>query len=256
MAGRLAGKVAIVTGAGSGIGRAVALRFGREGAAVVAAQRTLAKGREIVREIEAAGGRALATETDVTVPESAEAMVTATLDAFARVDVLCNNAGKGGTEDLLELTMEHYEAVMETNVRGSLLCTKYAVRAMLERGVGGSVINIASLASFIALPRSASYCASKGAVLALTRQVALDYASGGVRVNAIAPGYIDNEMFHSYCRSQPDPDASLADVLAAIPMGELGREEDVAAAAVFFASDESRWVTGATLPVDGGTLVR
>jgi len=253
MSGRLDGKVAIVTGAGRGIGEAIAIRFAREGAKVVAAQRTIADGERVVSAVKAEGGDAIAVSTDVCVPESAEALVKTTLETYGQLDILCNNAGHGGVSSLPELSMEHYDTVMESNVRGVLLCMKYGIRPMLKKGEG-SIINIASAAAFIALPRSTVYCASKGAVLALTRQAALDFAPHGIRVNAVAPGYIATPMFYSYCDVQPDPQAALNEVLNATPMGRLGTPDDVAGAALYFASDDSQWATGTSLVVDGGLL--
>ena len=253
MAGRLEGKVSIVTGAGRGIGRAIALRFADEGAAVVAVQRTLAEGEQVVAEIELVGGRAFAVSTDVADPDSVEDMVAQTLETYGRVDVLCNNAGIGGVQNLLELTMERYDRVMDTNVRGLLLCMKYAIKPMVEQS-DGSIINVGSITSFVGLPESIIYCASKGAVLNLTRQASLDWASKGVRVNLVAPGFIQTPLTDSYFDVQPDPEKARADVMRVIPAGRIGTPEDVAGAAVYFASDDSRWVTGAQLVVDGGTL--
>jgi NAD(P)-dependent dehydrogenase (short-subunit alcohol dehydrogenase family) len=253
MSGRLEGKVAIVTGAGRGIGEAIALRFAHEGAKVVAVQRTPEDGERLVSRIKAEGGDGIAVAADVQVPASVEAMVGMTIEAYGRLDILCNNAGHGGVSSLPELSMEHYDAVMETNVRGVLLCMKYGITPMLEKGAG-SIINIASVASYIGLPKSAVYCASKGAVLALTRQAALDFAPHGIRVNAVAPGYIATPMFYSYCDVQPDPQAALNEVMSATPMGRLGTPDDVAGAVLYFASDDSRWVTGTSLVVDGGLL--
>lgn len=253
MSGKLKDKVAIVTGGGRGIGEAIGRRFAREGAAVVIAQRTLEEAERVAGGIQAEGGSALAVSTDITISGSVGAMVKETLTAYGRLDILCNNAGRGGVEDLVDMTSEHYNEVMEPNVRGVLLCMRYGIPPMLDVG-GGSVINIASITSFVGIPRSAIYCASKGAVLALTRQAALDFGPQGIRVNAIAPGYIGNQMFYEYCAAHMDPEAAMEDVLSTIPLGRLGTSEDIAGAALYFASDDASWVTGATLVVDGGIL--
>jgi NAD(P)-dependent dehydrogenase (short-subunit alcohol dehydrogenase family) len=255
MGGRLEGKVAIVTGAGRGIGEGVALRFAREGAAVVAAQRTASDGEQVVEKITREGGAAVAVETDVRDEESVRRLVETALEAFGRLDVLCNNAGVGLLRTFVESSMDEYDYVMEPNVRGVFLCMKYGIPSMLEQS-SGSVINIASVASFVGFERDAAYCASKGAVLMLTRQAALDFAAQGVRVNAICPGFIDTPMLRLYCESQPDPEAAWGEVLAQHPVGRLGTADDVAGAALYLASDDSTWVTGAAVPVDGGLLCR
>jgi NAD(P)-dependent dehydrogenase (short-subunit alcohol dehydrogenase family) len=253
MSSHLEGRVAVVTGAGRGIGEGIARRFAREGATVVAAQRTRSDGEQVVAAIERDGGRAVSIETDVSSEQSVQKMFETTLEAFGRLDALCNNAGVGLLRSVVESTMEEYDFVMDPNVRGVFLCMKYGIPPMLEQS-GGSVINIASVASFVGFRRDAAYCASKGAVLMLTRQAALDYAPHGVRVNAICPGFIDTPMLRVYCDGQPDPDAAWEEVLAQHPMGRLGTPDDVAGAALYLASDESAWVTGAAIPVDGGLL--
>ena len=255
MSGRLDGKVVIVTGAGRGIGEGIAKRFAREGAAVVAAQRTPEEGDRVVEQIVADGGRAISVQADVGDPESVEALVEQTLETYGSLDTIVNNAGVGLIRSVVDTTMDEYDTLMDINLRGVFLCMKYAIPPMLEQGVG-SVINIASVASFVAFPDDAAYCASKGAVLMLTKQAALDFGMQGVRVNAICPGFIETPMLHEYCEGQGDPEATMADVVAFHPMGRLGQVDDVASAAVYFASDDSAWVTGASLPVDGGMLVR
>jgi meso-butanediol dehydrogenase/(S,S)-butanediol dehydrogenase/diacetyl reductase len=253
MSGRLKGKVAIVTGAGRGIGEGVARRFAREGAAVVAAQRTYSEVERVVDTIVQEGGSAIPIETDVRDEQRVRNLIDTTLENYGRLDVLCNNAGVGLLRTVVESTMEEYDYVMEPNLRGVFLCMKFGIPPMLEQGTG-SVINVASVASFVGFRRDAAYCASKGAVLMLTRQAALDFAPNGVRVNAICPGFIDTPMLRLYCESQPNPDAAWSEVLAQHPIGRLGTVDDIAGAALYLASDDSTWVTGVALPVDGGLL--
>jgi NAD(P)-dependent dehydrogenase (short-subunit alcohol dehydrogenase family) len=251
----LRGRVAIVTGAGRGIGEAVVHRFAREGASVVAAQRSGEDGEAVVAAVTKNGGQAISIPTDVRDEASVEHLVGRTIETFGRLDVLVNNAGVGIRRTVTESTMAEWDEVMEPNVRGVFLCMKYGIRPMVERR-SGSVINMASVASFVGFPRDAAYCASKGAVLMLTRQAALDYAPMGIRVNAICPGFIDTPMLRYYCDQQPDPDAAWQEVLAQHPMGRVGTPEDIAGAAVFLAGDDSTWVTGSTLTVDGGLLAQ
>jgi NAD(P)-dependent dehydrogenase (short-subunit alcohol dehydrogenase family) len=251
--GRLDGKVAIVTGAGRGIGEAIARRFAAEGATVVLAQRTAADGERVAAAIAAAGGRARPVVADVREESSVADLVAGTLADEGRVDVLCANAGVGFRGSVVDTSTADWDGVMDANARGVWLCLKYGIPPMVAQG-GGSVVVVASVASFVAFPVDAAYCASKGAALMLTRQAALDFAKQNVRVNAVCPGFIETPMLHRYCAVQSDPAAAMAEVLALHPMGRLGLPDDVASAALFFASDEARWVTGAHLAVDGGLL--
>ncbi len=205
-------------------------------------------------EIRHAGGQAISLQADVRSEASVREMVAAALAAYGTIDILCNNAGVGLIRNVVETSAEEYDAVMDTNVRGVFNCMRAGIPPMLSRG--GSVINIASVASFVGFPRDAAYCTSKGAVLMLTRQAALDYAPHNVRINAICPGFIETPMLIEYCAAQPDPDSAYRQVVSLHPMGRLGSADDVAGAAVYFASDDSKWVTGASLAVDGGLLTQ
>lgn len=251
--GRLSGKVALVTGAGRGIGRSIAARFAREGAAVIVAQRSFDEARQTALEIEAAGGSASAARLDVRDAESIVRTAADVLARYGRCDILCNNAGIGHTGSVVDCSADDFESVQATNVRGPFLCMKHVVPIMLAGG-SGSIINVTSILSFRAGRDSAAYCTSKGALVQLTRQAALDYAPHGVRVNALAPGYVETDQFRGWINGQDDPQAAVADLLRKIPSGRIGQPDDIAGAAVFLASDDAAWVTGSTLVVDGGTL--
>jgi NAD(P)-dependent dehydrogenase (short-subunit alcohol dehydrogenase family) len=242
--GRLNNKVAIVTGAGSGIGRAIAERFHAEGARVVladisGAERTLA---------ETLGDRALPVHADVTASGDVQALLRITAQKFGGLDILCNNAGIDGEMHLLaDIEEAGYERVMAINLRGVFLGMKYALPLLQKRG-GGSIINIASTAGITATPGLSVYGASKAAVMQLSRSAAVEYASHRIRVNAVCPAMIETPMVAHLMKTNPD---DAARVLAVTPMGRVGRPSEVADVALFLASDESSYVTGVSLPVDG-----
>jgi NAD(P)-dependent dehydrogenase (short-subunit alcohol dehydrogenase family) len=250
---RLDGTHAIVTGAGSGIGRAVALGFAREGAGVVVADVNPARASETAAAIEASGGRALAVQVDVSSRASVEALLGAALQRFEHIEILFNNAGVSSRVGFLEMPEEEWDRVLGTNLKGQFLVGQAVARHMAERG-GGSIINTSSqLAEGAANPRSAHYLASKGGSRMLTRGMAVDLAPHSIRVNALAPGVTVTNLTRQ--RLEDDPDWQRW-ALERIPMGRLGQPDDLVGACLFLASDDSRYVTGATIVVDGGYTAR
>ena len=243
----LPGKVAIVTGAGSGIGRASALRFAAEGASVVAADVRGPKVDETVAMIEAAGGAAVPHVGDVADAADTERMVATAVEEFGGLDALFNNAGTIRPGTAVTLSPEDWDLVMAVNVRSVFLAVKYAVAAMVERG-GGAIVSTASVSGLAGDPANVAYSASKAAVVNLTRSLAVDHARQRIRVNCICPGAVDTPPVG---RMLAEPEAR-ARAERAHPLGRIGRPEDIAAAAVWLCSDESAWITGHALVVDGG----
>ena len=248
--GRLTDKVAIVTGAGSGIGRESALLFAREGARVAVAEVNDEAGRKVVEEIAGAGGEALFIHADVSIARDAEAMVDAAEKKWGKLDVLFNNAGIFPARDgsVLETDEETWDLVMRVNLKGVFFGCKFAIPAML-RASGGSIVNTASFVALVgaATPQIA-YTASKGGVLAMTREIAVEFARRGIRANALCPGPVDTPLLKELFS---DP-ARRARRMVHIPPGRLAEAKEIAQAALFLASDESSYVNGATFTVDGG----
>lgn len=249
---RLAGRSAVITGASAGIGRACALRFAREGARLVIADKHAETGSALAREIVASGGDCLFVEADISTRAGAERPVDACVERHGGIDILFCNAGVTLPKLLHDSTDEEIERVLAVNLWAVLHAARRAAPHMLAQPRGGTMLFTASKTGLVAQTDSPVYCASKGAVVMLAKALALDYATRGIRVNALCPGIIETPMLREFADSRPDPAAAYAEYSAAQPMGRLGTAEECADAALWLVSDEASFITGVALPVDGG----
>ena len=248
---RLKDKTAIITGAGSGIGYATATLFGAEGANVVCADIDQESALAPCAHIRKAGGVATPAWVDVARSVDANQMVAIAVETYGGLDILFNNAGVVFAGSVTESDEQTWDKTFDVNLKGVMLGAKYAIPEMSKRG-GGAVINTSSINGLVASVAIAAYAASKGGVLMLTKQMALDYAPSNVRVNCVCPSDVNTPMIRNFIESSPDPVATKARFLNRVPLGRLAEPEDIARAVLFLASDDAAFITGVALPVDGG----
>jgi NAD(P)-dependent dehydrogenase (short-subunit alcohol dehydrogenase family) len=254
MADRLKGKIAIVTGAGQGIGAAIACVFAREGAAIVVAELNPATGSTIAQGLTQGGARSLFVETDVANRASVESMVARSMETFGGIDILINNAGVNVFHEPLETTDEEWRRCLAVDLEGAWLASRAVLPSMRAKGCG-AIVNIASSHSFSIIPNTFPYPVAKHGLLGLTRSLGIQYAADGVRVNAIAPGYIETPIAQAYWNSFPDPDRERRRAYDLHPPKRIGTPEEVAMTALFLASDEAPFINAACIVIDGGRSV-
>lgn len=245
-------KVALITGASSGIGRATAEAFAANGASVVVAARRQDELVSLVSEIEARGGQATAIITDVSVAEDVERMVAAAIDRFGRLDYAVNNAGIEGTiASITDMAEDDWDEVLDINLKGTYLCLKYEARAMLDAGNGGAIVNVGSVNSFLGFAGGAAYVSSKHGLTGLTSSVSAELAPQGIRVNLVCPGFVDTPM-HQRGRAKLGDDLYDQVLIPNVHLRRAGRPDEIAHSIVFLCSDEASYITGTTLTPDGG----
>ncbi len=254
LAGRLTGKCAIITGAGQGIGEAIALAFAAQGAKVVIAERNVETGAAVAAKLCATGAKAIFVETDVADAAAVEAMALAAERAFGPVEILVNNAGINVAKEPLSLTDEEWRRCFAVDLDGVWFCCRAVLPQMLAHN-GGSIINIASVHGFTIIPHFFPYPVAKHALMGLTRSLGIEYAAKGVRVNAIAPGYIQTSICEDWWATFPDPDAERQRAYDLHPPRRIGRPDEVAMTAVFLASDEAPFINAECIVIDGGRSV-
>jgi NAD(P)-dependent dehydrogenase (short-subunit alcohol dehydrogenase family) len=248
---RLAGKVAIITGAGAGIGRAAALLFAKEGAKVVIADYDSEGGAETASIIREDGGEATFIQIDVSKAADAERMARATVETYGKLDILVNNAGIYMQADAVEMTEEDWDRILDVNLKGVFLCSKYCIPEMVKGG-GGSIVNIGSEAGIVGIRNQVAYNVSKSGIIALTKSTAMDFAAHNIRVNCVCPGTTETPLVKAALERAPDPAATRRALEEVRPANRLGRPEEIAAGILYLASDESPYATGSILSIDGG----
>jgi NAD(P)-dependent dehydrogenase (short-subunit alcohol dehydrogenase family) len=248
---RLAGKTAVITGGGTGIGQAIALAFAKEGARVAVAGRRMEKLQETLSLLKQSGSDALAMECDVTKSADTERLVKAAEDRFGNVNVLVNNAGALSVSTVETISEADWDRIMGANLKGPFLMSRAVLPAMRRAG-GGSIVNIGSVLGIAAIRDRAAYCASKGGVAMLTKAMALDHAHDKIRVNCVCPSIVESAMTEMFFAETEAARKLRESRLASVPLGRFGKPNDIAGIVVFLASDESSWMTGTVIPVDGG----
>ncbi len=250
---RFSKKVVVVTGGGSGIGKATALQFASEGASVVIGNRNESKGREVVKEINDAGGNASFIQTDVTKESDVKALVGHAVSKYGKLDAAFNNAGtEGDTATIVEDTEKNFNRIFDVNIKGLWLSMKYEIEYMLNHG-GGSIVNTASIAGLIGFPQHGMYTASKHAVLGLTKSAALEYGAQGIRINAVSPGTIQTEMLDRFAgETEEEQQKTKEYLMSKNPIGRIGEPKEIAGAVLWLCSEEASFMLGQSVTVDGG----
>jgi len=253
MAMKLKDKVAIVTGSSKGIGEGIARVFSREGAKVAVVCRTEEAGRIMADELGAAENRAIFIKTDVTSSESIQNMIQTTVRTFGQIDILVNNAGYHIAKNVEETSEKEWEFIINTNLRSTFLCSKYAIPFL--RKTKGNIINISSMVGLVGQPNAGAYSATKGGQISMSKGMAIDFAPDGIRVNVICPGWIQTPLVEDWFSQQKDPEASRKYIYGQHPLGRIGTSEECGEAALYLASAEAGFVTGITLNIDGGVTL-
>ena len=250
---RLENKVAIVTGSSKGIGEGIARVFSQEGARIVVVCRTEDAGRKMADELGAPERRAIFVQTDVKSSESIQNMIATTIETFGKLDILVNNAGYHISKNVEETSEEEWEFIINTNLRSTFLCSKYAIPHL--RKTKGNIINISSMVGLVGQPNAGAYSSTKGGQIAMSKGMAIDFAPDGIRVNVICPGWIQTPLVDDWFSQQKDPQAAQEYIFGQHPLGRIGTIEECGKAALYLASDDAAFVTGITLNIDGGVTL-